>query len=238
MSPQFIFSYLLEPFSYSLYFSALLAYLRIGNNKPKHKILIIYYFLGFTLLVIIVFTKYNSYLYGYLYLLIGISFSLYFFFLFESQKRRWLTLILGVATFLYYLIEWYLMGVEKLFPSIGFVITSTGIILMIFAYFIHLITHVNEESILRNFDFWFMCSQLIYHLGAFGIFLTYNKLTSNILPTEHYSDENRALLTYLWGAHNVLLFMGSLITWFGVLWIIYQNKSRNRNQTEAVKDLY
>jgi hypothetical protein len=230
---QWIFSYLLEPFSYFLFFTALLAFLQIRDKKLRHKILTVYYFLGFILLVKIVFTKNNSYLYSYLYLLVSISLSLYFFFLFETQKRRWLTLIPGIATSLYYLVERYSITEAKFFPSIGFVISSTGIILMIFVYFFHLITHVEEESLFQNFDFWFTCSQLMYHLGSFGIFLTYNKLTLTILPTEHYSNENRDLLTYLWGAHNVLLFVGGLITWLGMIWIIKNDKIENYKEIKS-----
>jgi len=221
---KIIISFFLEPISYFLTFGALLVYLKIKGRQIRHTILVVYQIIGVGLLVGTFFARPNNYLYSYLYLLTGISFSLYFFFLFESHQKRWLTLLIGVLTMLYYSFERFMINGEKLFPSIGFVITSSGILIMVFIYFYLMMRNVSEEPITQNFDFWLMCSQLAYHLGAFGIFLTYNKLTLNILSTEQYSNENRALLTSLWGAHNILLFIGSLITWVGVILIVREHK--------------
>jgi hypothetical protein len=233
-----IISFFLEPISYFLIFCALLTNSRLESWKRRHIVLIILHIIGVTLLVRSFFVSPNNYLYGYLYLVTGICFSLYFFFLYESYPNRWLTLLYGLMVIFYYFFERFFVTGEKLFPSIGFVITSSGIVIMIFIYFFLLITHVNEKSLLLNVDFWFVCSQLVYHLGAFGVFLTYNKLTVDIIATGNYSAENRELLTSLWGAHNILLFIGSLIFWTGVLWIFYQTKSYNRNQTNPGKNLY
>jgi hypothetical protein len=238
MSLKYIVSSILEPVSYLLFFIAILIYLKYKISSRKHKVLVIYFLIGFLLLLGILWVDPNNYLYRYLYLLTGIFFSIYFFLLFESFYNRWLTLLLGVLTILYFLYEQYSFDGVQLFPSMGYVIVSTIIIFMIFIYFYQLMTHVNGESLSLNFDFWFICCQLAYHLGAFGIFLTYNKLTEKILPTEHFSNANRSLMTYLWGAHNVLLFIASLGTWVGVLWILYQTKSKNRIQTDAGKNLF
>jgi hypothetical protein len=225
MTVRYIITYLLEPVSHFLFLIALLFYLRMGNAKLWHKVICVYYFIGFVILFKIVFTKYNSYLYSFLYLTTSVSFAFYFYLLLGSSKTRWLALLYGIVTLTYYLIKEVFLGADPLFPSIGYVITSTGIILLIFIFLHQLMTNVKEESLSLNFDFWFICSQLIYQLGSFGIFLTYNHLTAKILPEEHFSDENRYLLTYLWGVHNVLLFLGSLLTWFGILWIVSRRRS-------------
>jgi hypothetical protein len=111
----------------------------------------------------------------------------------------------------------------------GYVVVSICLILLAFVYFHQLLTHVNEESLVFNLDFWFVCSLLVYHLGAFGIFLTYNNLTKKILPSEHYSYENRVILTLLWEAHNVLLFITNLIIWIAVIWILRRNEEAFTN---------
>lgn len=236
MRVTYLVSFLLEPISFLLILIAIVLYLHTYGNQFRYKVLATYYLLGLITLVFTLYAKPNIYLYGYMYLLTGVGVSLYFFFLLGSNKKSWLMLLSGLITILYYLYERFLVGGNLLFPSIGYVIVSICIILNVFVYFYELMTHVNEESLLRNFDFWFVCSQLMYHLGAFAIFLTYNKLTLKILPTELYSNENRALLTYLWGGHNILLFVSSLIIWVGVLWIVYKNKSQNSNQTVASKN--
>jgi len=114
---------------------------------------------------------------------------------------------------------------DVFFPSMGFIIVSSGIIVLVFLYLHQLFSKIAGDGLSGNFDFWFICSQLIYQLGSFFIFLTYNYLTQKILPNESYTYENRSLLASLWGVHNVLLFLGSLITCFGVAWI-YRKKSR------------
>jgi hypothetical protein len=233
MSLKYLVSSLLEPISYLLFFSAILVYLKIKIGSRKHEVLVIYFLIGFLLLVSTLQVDPNTYLYRYLYLITGIFFSIYFFFLLQSLYKRWLMLLFSGITILYYLIEQFSMGGISLFPSMGYVIVSTCIVFMIFIYLYQLMTHVKEESLSLNFDFWFVCSQLVYQLGAFGIFLTFNNLTKKILPSEHYSHENRVLLTYLWGAHNVLLFIASLITWVGVIWIIRNNKIENYKEIKS-----
>jgi hypothetical protein len=92
--------------------------------------------------------------------------------------------------------------------------------------FMHqILANVSEESLSMNFDFWFVSSLLIYNLGAFIIFLTFGYLTRKILPAELYSFENRDLVTAVWGVHNVLLFLSSLLTLASAVWISFHKKS-------------
>jgi hypothetical protein len=233
MTLKYIVTSLLEPISYFLFLSAILLYLKSKGGSGRHKVLVIYFLIGLLVLVSTLFVDPNTYLYNYLYLLTSILFSIYFFLLLKSFYKRWLMLVVSGITVLYYLIEQFSISGTSLFPSMGYVIVSTCIVFMIFIYLYQLMTHVKEESLSLNFDFWFVCSQLVYQLGAFGIFLTFNKLTRKILPSEHYSHENRVLLTYLWGAHNVLLFIASLITWVGVIWIIKNDKIENYKEIKS-----
>lgn len=225
MKVNYLISFLLEPLSFLISFIAIVFLLQIKDNKIEYKILVAYYLLGFAIHLCVVFVRPNTQLYSYLYLLSGVSISLYFFFLLKSTEKKWLILLPAFITILYYLFEQFFVRGIKLFPSMGYVVVSICLILLAFVYFYQLLTHVNEEPLVFNFDFWFVCSLLVYHLGAFGIFLTYNNLTKKILPSEHYSYENRVILTLLWEAHNVLLFITNLMIWIGVICIVRKMKT-------------
>jgi hypothetical protein len=225
LSFKYLISYLLEPVAYFLYLLAILFYLLKVGSSLRFKLIWVYYLIGTVILVKILFTLNNTNLYSLLYLITGMGFAFYFYELFHSRIKKRIALFAGLLTVLYYCIRNFLVGSEQALDSIGFVITSTGITILIFIYLNDLMANVKEESLTQNFDFWFICSQLMYHLGAFGIFLTYNHFTSKILGSAYYSDKNRDLLTYLWGVHNVLLLLGSLLTWSGLLWIVYRRRS-------------
>jgi hypothetical protein len=224
LSLKYLVSFILEPTAQFLYLAAISYCLWKVDRSNRFKMIWVYYLIGFLILFKILFTRHNSYLYSLLYVTTSVGFGFYFYTLFESRVKKWFAIFPGLITLVYYLTK-TITGGEPLFPSIGFIISSTGIIILIFIYLYDLMTHVKEDALSRNFDFWFICSQLVYHLGAFGIFLTYNHLTAKILAAEHYSVKNRELLTYLWGVHNVLLFLGSLLTWFGIVWIVSRRRS-------------
>jgi hypothetical protein len=78
---------------------------------------------------------------------------------------------------------------RAIFDSTAYVLLSSGIVIMAFMFMHQVLTHVTEEVLSMNFDFWFICSQLVYFLGAFAIFLTYNYLTQKIIEG-FYSWEN------------------------------------------------
>lgn len=225
ISLKYLISFLLEPLACFLYLIAISYCWWKVNRSLRFKIIWVYYLLGSFILVKILFTRGNTHLYSLLYLLTSLGFGFYFWALFQSRVNKSIALTTGFITLLYYCVKTFMLGSERALDSVGFVISSIGIIVLIFIYLYDLLTYVKEDSLSQNFDFWFICSQLMYHLGAFGIFLTYNHLTSKILDPTHYSDENRELLTYLWGVHNVLLFLGSLLTWFGILWIVSRRRS-------------
>jgi len=225
ISLKYLISFLLEPSACFLYWIAVSYCLWRVDRSLRFKIIWVYYLLSSIILVKILFTRGNTHLYSVLYLVTSLGFGSYFRALFQSVVKRRIAVSTGFITLLYYSVKTFILGSERALDSIGFVISSTGIIVLIFIYLYELMTHVKEDSLSQNFDFWFICSQLMYHLGAFGIFLTFNHLTSKILDTEHYSAKNRDLLTYLWGVHNVLLFLGSLLTWFGILWIVSRRRS-------------
>jgi len=156
----------------------------------------------------------------------GVGWGLYFRFLFASQAKRVVAILTLIVIFTYYIITNIILPPPSIFDSVGYVITSFGLLLLIFLFYHQKMNNVREDPLSLNFDFWLSSALLIYCLGAFGIFLTYNHFINKILPTEHFTFENREILTYLWGVHNVLLFLASLLVCLGVFWIVYRKKSK------------
>lgn len=218
-----VVSYFLEGVAYCLSFVSILIYTIRINRETQFKILT-----GFLFLVTVIAVKIsvrkgvsNSLLYSYIYLLNSVGWSLFFFFTFKDPVRKAISLVPGLITLIYFIQKVVLSEFDRVFDSIGYVICSTGIVLLLFLYFQYLLANVKSERPSMNFNFWLSCSQLVYNLGAFAIFLTYNHFTLRIL--DDYTPEKRSILTSLWGVHNLLLFLSSIIILIALVWI-----SRNR----------
>jgi hypothetical protein len=82
-----------------------------------------------------------------------------------------------------------------------------------------LIGDVTEKKLSYNFDFWFVCVQLMYQLGSFAIFLSYNYFTKQYFAAGDDKRELSIMLGYLWVIHNAILFIGALITGYAVIYI-------------------
>jgi hypothetical protein len=235
MTLNYFFWWLLEPVAFLTFLCAILFSIRKGTRIFRFKELAVYFFIMLALAVSvnILFAHENSFLYSAMYLSTGIGLGYYFILLLESKTKKRIALLMCVSVCAYYLYKQILLTGESLFPSMGFVITSLEVIILIFLYFHQMMSNVKEESPLSTMDFWFICSQIIYHLGAFGIFLTYNYLTARIMGNDNYSYANRSLLANLWGAHNILLLISGLIMWFGVIWILKKKKIENYKEIKS-----
>lgn len=217
--------YLVEPLSYVIYFIGFL-FLFFKVEKQAIYLSLAIFFLASSALMMRAAIRlgpedYNTYLYNILYLITSLAFSFYFFKLLNKQWKQAVAILTGIFVLIYYLINIK----EVYFDSIGFVINSTGIILLIFLYLHQIMTNVTEELLSNNFDFWFICVQLMYHLGSFAIFLSYNYFTHRFFSAGSDSAEISTILGYLWVVHNVLLFLGAIITCSGIAWI-YHKKLR------------
>lgn len=196
------------------------------NNEFRYKVLFIFYLVGFVLMTGMVLTTYTSedstaLVYNLLYLFTSLFLSSYFYTVFQARSKKIVSVIAGLVTLLY-----YALNTEAVyFDSIGHVIASTGIVMLIFLYLHQILNNVNEEPLSLNVDFWFVCVQLAYHLGSFAIFLSYNHFTHRYLLERAESKQIGTILTYLWVVHNVILFLSALIMSSGIVWI-YRKKSR------------
>ena len=196
------------------------------SRRLKYIILCAYYMVASIIMAkASLVTGYNIDLYDFLFLLSSVCLTTFFYLLYSSLTKKIIAIVIGASEACYFVFHDIINSPSPLFDSVAFVILSSGIMIMIFMYIHGLVANISDEPLLSTFDFWFVSGQIIYHLGSFIIFLTFNYLTKKILPAELYSHENRAVLTKLWGVHNVLLFLGSLLTTGGVAWISFHKKS-------------
>ncbi len=152
-----------------------------------------------------------------LYLLMGFFMGGYFFFLLMRPWKKGVAVVVGLSTVLYYIYN-SVVNTEPYFDSIGFALTSIGIVILLFIHLHQHLQHIKEERLVLNFTFWFSCVLLFYYFGGFAIFLSFNYFTQKLIA-DGYLYETREILTYLWIVHNVILFLGGIATALGILWI-------------------
>ena len=109
----------------------------------------------------------------------------------------------------------------SLFNSLGAVIISFCVIAITFSYFIQKFKNVELIKIHHTLDFWIVLRFFFLHCTNFFILLYYYYLTKKIFPNGTYEDG--VILSKLWGLHNIILFISSLI-YMQALWILYQKK--------------
>jgi hypothetical protein len=151
--------------------------------------------------------------------------SAYFYNILRGVFQRIVLIVLCVLNGTYYVLTNFPPGGHAVFDSMAFVLLSITVVILSFIYIFQLMADVKEEPLSLNLDFWFTASQLVYFVPSFTIFLTYGYLTQKAMSGEGYAGTSTPL-TWLWGIHNVLLFLSSLLTGGGILWIFFQNRSR------------
>ena len=223
---DFFLRNLMEPFSYFISLLFLLFYL-FKDRQVKLAVLTVYFFAASLLMLWAAYTFPNIWLYSILSWVSVVFLGVYFYGTYFLKWKKKLAIVIILVQSGYFLISNFIFSPPAIFDSAGHVLQSTGILIMTFLYMHQILTNVTEEPLSDNFDFWFVSTQLIYHLGAFGIFLTYGYLTKRILRSGLYSLENRNLISNVWLVHNVLLFLTALLLAAGILWISFRRKSRS-----------
>jgi hypothetical protein len=158
----------------------------------------------------------TTYFYNLIYIISSLFLSYYFYLLFESRLKKIISVLAGLTTLIYYSLHTDALY----FDSMGYVILSTGVVILIFLYLHHILMHVSEKPLSQNFDFWYLCIQFTYHLGSFGIFLSYNYFTHRYFDEKMNNTNIGSILTYLWIVHNLLLFAGSIVALIGAWWVV------------------
>ena len=217
----------LEPVGYLVYVLAVIIFAK-RHNRPGTGLLHVYFSLAFFLMLvgsILVGLEYYETVWLYhIHAFCTLWFlGLYYRSQFKTAlKKNTATLIILAGT-LYLGYKHLVLQEFALFDSIAYSIVSASLVIYALMYFHQLLSNVTEEDIFRDFNFWLTSSFLIYFLGNFIIFLTYHYFTVKILAT--YTQEERDLLTNLWGLHNCLLFTGAVTLLLGSVWISYRKRS-------------
>lgn len=215
-------SYHLETASFIIYCLGFFFYDRKVDSKKQYRVLAGYYLVAAIGMGVASRLDFNPPVYNLLYLFTSLGIGYYFYCILQGARKKiaWLTTSFTAS---YYLLSNLVNGFDQVFDSIGHVIASTGIVLLIFLFLHQLLSNVKEEPISHSFDFWFSAIQLMYHLGSFAIFLSYNYFSHKFFSDDYDSKEIGRMATYLWMLHNVILFLGALVTSFGIAWI-YRRK--------------
>jgi hypothetical protein len=216
-------SNLLEPVAYLVFAIAFSLETR-KDKSTKVKVLLVHYVLSTIYMSYaaaeVFYDNDNRWLYNLLCVQTAIAICYYFHQLFSSIKKKFIIKCLVVINVFYFLINNIVFGKLFLFDSIGYALLSASVSIMGFLYFYGVIKNVRIRQF--DFNFWLVSGYLIYFLVSFAIFLTYHNLTNRILST--YTEEERRLLTALWGVHNILLFLSAMTTLIGSVWITYRNR--------------
>lgn len=222
----YLVSYLLEPISHFILFAALF-YWAGKDKRGIIKILSGYYFLAGLLILkaTLLLDKNGTNIQSYSQLCMLTAFGLgaYFYNVLQLRWQKIIVLLMCFVNGIYYLFQNVVQPGLTVFDSLAYVILSATIVIMIFMFMHQLLSQVKEEPLAMSFDFWFVASQLIYFLGAFAIFLMYGYMTAKIISNDVLPN-GKAAMMWLWGVHNVLLFLSALLTTGGIAWISSRKK--------------
>lgn len=204
----------LEPLSYFFY-SIAITLLLLSKRTFKVGVLLIYYLLGSIFITIACYTpsdNLNRVLYNIFFFLTVAVFSLYFILVLESKLKKIIVQIVLLIQFLSFLYVNFIVNKLAGINNYTYGFTYLTIIFYCLLYFEQVLSNVTELNILYQFDFWLIAGYLIYFLSCFFIILFYENVEVN----------QRALV---WSLQNIILFLCSLTTLGGILWIIWGNKS-------------
>jgi hypothetical protein len=147
--------------------------------------------------------------------------SAYFYSIITIGRLRKMTILIFILNLLVF-INYIFSSKNNYFNSLGFALLSFSTVIYSFLFFRQKINDISEKPIYEFPDFWVACSYLISYSGSFLVFLTYYYLTQKLYLS--YSKKQEHLLTLLWGIPNILLFLSSLFTLTGLIWIQYRRK--------------
>jgi hypothetical protein len=154
----------------------------------------------------------NNWIYNLVFLLTMLVVSWYFRNLLFSKTKKYIVSILtviNVAFFVYY--DIFLAQFFNKYNNQVYAFCFLSIVFYSLLYFYQLIRNVTELNILHQFDFWLISGYLLYFLSCFFVILVYG----------HAHVDLRRVI---WAIQNIILFLSSVITITGNLWINYHRK--------------
>ena len=198
----------LEPLSYLIYFITILLALKT-NRSPQVMVLLFYYLLAIPLIcsaVFIINVSRNVAIYNSFFFLTICVFSYYFHsILFNSFRKVIIVIIFIINLGLFIGFDLLHGGLIKVHTPF-YAITYLSVVIYSLVYFEQVMSNVSEMNLLLQFNFWLVSGYLLYYFGSFFIILFYDNVEIN----------DRAII---WSLQNVILFISSVLTLSGSLWI-------------------
>jgi len=216
----------LEPLSYFICFVTYFLILRMGEEF-KIKVLFLFFLLA---TVVMGYSSYlvhvqisNIFTYNLVLLPLSIiAFHLYFMQIFRGKIKQACVKVLFLANVAVFIFTTFFSNQAVYFNSIGFSSLGLSVTVCCFLFFHERLSNVSEANIYDSIDFWVICGLFIAYSGSFIVFLTYHYLTLRIMSNPTLKE--RQLLTILWGVPNIFLFINSLISLSGYIWVLYRRK--------------
>jgi hypothetical protein len=212
------FKNFLEPFSYLIYAAVL--FVKFSRDKTFEKKVLFVYYLCATLLLsvasfLVIYTAEdidNVWLYNIFYLITICVLSYYFYHILNNKTKKHVVIfLLFINLILSIIYDIILRHFFNEFNGYIFAICFLSIVVYALLYFDQLLRNVNELNILYEFNFWLVSGYLLYFLGCFFIILYY----------ESAAISQRG---NIWALQNVIIFLSSLVTLTGYLWIDSRKK--------------
>lgn len=187
----------------------------LNKGIPRiKKILFIYYLISIPLISVGVFTKnvlVNHTVYNLFFFITICILSFYFkSVVFDKTRRNIINIVLGINVVLFAIYDVIKGGLSDI-NTLSYAVTYLSVLIYALLYFEHLIRNVNELNLLLQFDFYLVSGYLLYFFSCFFIILFYDNV----------EIEERAVL---WSLQNVILFISSILTISGSLWIYSRRK--------------
>lgn len=205
---SFFLKDILEPLSYLIYTVAVFLIL-LNSKLIKIKVLFVYYLSAALLLFEACSTAnvgLNNMIYN-LFFFTTISVVSYYFRSLSFDKPK--NIIISSLFFINVILFIKSNFIDQQFFQYNtgvYAITFLSIVIYALFYFDHVIRNVNELNLLHQFDFWLISGYLFYFLSSFFIILFYHNM-------------NVAERGILWSLQNIILFLSSVLTLTGSLWI-------------------
>lgn len=207
---RYFFKDILEPFSYLIYAISFLIIFK-KSKTIKRNFLFVYYLVAALLLFAACFTKDNNLIYNLFFFITVSVFSYYFHTIISNKTKKLIIAIFFGINFILFLTYDIVFNRWYQYNTHVFAVSFLSIVVYGLFYFDELIRNIDEMVLLEKFDFWLVSGYILYFIGSFSIICFFDKIP----VTE------RALL---WSVQNIILFLSSVITLIGGLWIPSQKR--------------
>lgn len=226
MWKEFFYNFL-EPISPLFPLIVIVINFRKARATPELLLLFILYFglfiLQMSASVFALFDRPNNIFYSLISIFSFIFISLFFHRIIFSNLAKKLILLVVIPACSFLFIGYTVFSKrDLLFNSVCFATFSIVIIIYCFIYIREKFNLMEYEKISDDYRFWVTASFLVYYIGSFFIFLTFQYLTQSGLA--RLTTKQIKAIGMLWGLHNFIYFISCLLSAYGLRWKKFPQK--------------